>query len=85
MSCAVDADLKATSRRNVSDLTRIRRVAPQDARNIQDIDDTNIRSETGNRISGWTDGYKKQKVQGRNAREDAKEHNSARRPSWWWS
>ena len=57
MSLAVDAKC-------MTDLTHTRRVAPQDARNIQDLDDNNIRSETGNRISGWTDGYKKQKVQG---------------------
>ena len=30
---------------------------------------------------GWTDGYKKQKIQGWNAREGVKEHNSARGPS----
>ena len=31
-------------------------------------------------VGSWTDGYKKQKVQGWNAREKAKEHNSARGP-----
>ena len=65
----------------LTDLTRARRVAPQDPRNNQEHDHTNMQSETGYQISGWTDGYKKQKVQGWNAGEGVKEHNSARGPS----
>ena len=62
----------------MTDVTRTRRVVPQDARNIQDLDDTNkYPVGKGYRISGWTDGYKKQKIQGWNAREETRKHNRA--------